>query len=154
VDLRDGGPSQSVQPLGQLVDYIESPMVPAALVLGLGVDLVQRRPEPQPAITDCQQGRLGEPPSLQVSQQLHPGVGTLPVALLHRQQLLVPVGPSSQHHQRSGNLKIDRVMMEVSFGSRWCRWDAAESRAGASVHRLVWAPSARCKEWQRIGSAS
>src|SRR5262252_7019558 len=49
-----------VQPLGHLVEHVQSAVVPTPLVTGGGEDLVQRRPQPQCAIADRQQRRLVE----------------------------------------------------------------------------------------------
>jgi len=46
------------QPLWQLVEHIQGSMVPASLMAGGWEHLVQRRPQPQRAVTDRQQRRI------------------------------------------------------------------------------------------------
>jgi hypothetical protein len=47
-----------LQTLGQLVEHIQSSVIPTPLMASGGKDLVQCRPQPQRAVADRQQRRL------------------------------------------------------------------------------------------------
>jgi len=75
-------------------------MVPAALLSRLGIDVAQRTPEPQVAITD-HQPRCPQTPCSQVPQQRRPALGRRPIAALQRHQHFPTVAqPRNRHQQR------------------------------------------------------
>ncbi len=73
-------------------------MHPAALLLHLRIDLLQRPPEPQRPVPHRQR-RSVHPPPLQVPQHRQPRFLTLPVALLQGDHFLGAVRPHSHDHQ-------------------------------------------------------
>ena len=81
-------------------------MVPATLVPGARIDIVEGRPEPQGAVTHRQERRLDQATVTQPSQHLGPGDGALPVPLLHGQQLLLAVGTHPDDDQDGGLLPL------------------------------------------------
>src|ERR1700674_5329410 len=73
-------------------------MNPAGLLARRGPDLARRGPEAQRAVAH-RYHRRGHPAPLEVAQQRLPALGTLPVAILDREQLLLAVGPRADHDQ-------------------------------------------------------
>jgi hypothetical protein len=110
------------QALGQLVQDVASPVVPAALVAGRRVHLAQGGPQPEAAVADRQE-RRGETALAQVAQDVGPGVGALAIAEAHAEQFLVPIRTRADDHEQAARLgfesgaEVDPVRPDVGEGA-------------------------------------
>jgi hypothetical protein len=87
-----------MQALRQFVEYVGQLVTPAALLAGLGPDLTRGGPEAERTITNREHRRDHSAP-LELAQHRLPTLGALPVTVLDRQQLLLPIGARADHHQ-------------------------------------------------------
>jgi hypothetical protein len=73
---------------------------PAALLARAGVDVAQRGPRTERAVTDDELG-LVQPAALHVPKDASPALGALPVAVLHGEELLLAVLAHADHDQQA-----------------------------------------------------
>src|SRR6202140_640811 len=119
-------------------------MNPAGLLARRGPDLARRGPEAQRAGAH-RYHRRGHPAPLEVAQQRLPALGTLPVAILDREQLLLAVGPRADHDQGAEpvvfepDIEVHPVDPDVTYSrparSRWRK--AVYSFSQVAVSRLM-----------------
>jgi hypothetical protein len=81
-------------------------MVPAALVAGGWVDLVEGGPQAERTVAHREQRRL-QAAVPEVTQDVRPGVRALAVAEGHAEQLLVPVGAGTDDHEQAARLGLE-----------------------------------------------
>jgi hypothetical protein len=142
-----------VQPSRQLVEDVEAAVVPAALVTRRREDLVEGCPEPEGAVADRHEGRLGEAAVTQLAEHLGPRGGALAVALLHREQLLAPVGGDAEDNEHRSLLLLQPGLeiqaigeeVDVALGDRRAAPEAVLVRP-----RLLEAQDARRGERRRL----
>jgi hypothetical protein len=94
---------QDVEDVGGLVD-------PAALLPGLGPDLVQRLPEAQRAVAGGEELGIGGGEAVLVAraqQELAPALGALPPAVLDREQFLAAARVGADQHEQAPTLVIE-----------------------------------------------
>jgi site-specific DNA recombinase len=119
-DLSQPHRGRSLAVLRHPVQDVEDPVVPAALLVRLRIDLGQGGPESQVPVRHDQAGSI-HPPPLQVAQQRSPALGRLPMAALHRQHYLAPVRQGGDHHQErrllllQTGLHVDPIRPEVDY---------------------------------------
>jgi hypothetical protein len=87
------------------VDEVEDPVIPAALVAGIGEDLRQCGPEPERATPACEE-RCFEAAVTQRSENLDPRRGALAITELHGQEFLSTVLASADDHEQAGMLRF------------------------------------------------
>src|SRR5271170_4425003 len=103
---------QLVQDVGRLVD-------PAALAAGLRPHLLERLPEAERAVGDCEFGRYRKPAPLQVEEQFPPGLGALAHAVNEADELLLALRRGADDDQQAlglvlqSGLHVDAVGPEV-----------------------------------------
>ena len=82
-DLPQDQQGRLVHSLRELGQQVDDPMIPAALLLGLGIDVAQSSPDAQVAVSDHQPW-TAHPPALQVAQYFRPALGRFPIAARDR----------------------------------------------------------------------
>ena len=90
----------AVETLRELVEDVGNPVHPATLLARLGPDVAQRLPEAECPVAHGQD-RSAHPTVLEAAEHVGPALRALPVAVLDRDQLLRPVRPHADHHQRA-----------------------------------------------------
>ena len=96
---------------------------PASLVSRAGIDFIERLPEAQGTVADGDLRRDGEAPLLEIDEQLAPALGTLALADLEADELLLPLRRRADHDEhalRGGlhpGLEIDAVGPEVDIAA-------------------------------------
>ncbi|MDP6551836.1 MAG: hypothetical protein QF574_06545 [Arenicellales bacterium] len=83
---------------GQAVEHIHRLVHPAALCPGIGIDLLQSRPESHGTIADGQL-RRSKSAVLQLQQYLTPALGGFSHAVLNRQKVLLAPFIDTNDHQ-------------------------------------------------------
>ena len=85
---------------GEFVEHVAHLVAPVAELSRLGPHVAHGRPEAQGAVAD--RPHWGpHAPALQVPQHRRPAVGALAVAVLQGHELLGPIGPYADDHQRT-----------------------------------------------------
>jgi len=110
-----------LQALGQLVEHVGKLVTPAALLASLGPDLTGRGPEPQRTVAD-RENRCDHSAPLEIAQHRLPALGALTIAVLDREQLLLPGRRSSTHNALSGWARPLRTTSARPCSSRSPRW--------------------------------
>ena len=77
---------------GTLFSTLAVLLQPTTLMSSAGIDLVERLPEAERAVTDRDLGRNGQPAPLHLDQELTPALNALPDADLEADQLLPALG--------------------------------------------------------------
>lgn len=109
------GLRQFVQHVGRLVD--PTPLSPRG-----SKDLGEGFPKPQGPIADRQLRVHGEPPVFEIEQEFLPGLFTFAVAVLDRQEFLLPVRGRPDHDQHTmvgfvhSNIEMDAIGQYIHVG--------------------------------------
>src|ERR1019366_4717962 len=89
--------------LGQMIDHVSEPMIPAALLRAVREDLAQRRPDPQVSIGHRDFPRP-QPASKKIAQQPRPRFLRFPLSAFNRQHYFAPVPQGAHDHLQRGLL--------------------------------------------------
>jgi hypothetical protein len=90
-----------MQGLGSRPEHIAQLMEPAALMRGLGIDLIERALGPQRPVTDGQARAGLQTPGLEVAQHIQPGFGGLAQPIADGHPLLAAVGDDPDDRQQA-----------------------------------------------------
>jgi len=98
--LVEHGLHAGLEPPRELVEDVAELVEPVPLRAGLRPHVAHGGPEAEGAVTHRDDGRT-HAPALQVAEQSLPALGALAVAVLDRDQLLRPICPHADHHERA-----------------------------------------------------